>query len=201
MHTWFFIPIFVLMSACFLFIGIKVATSRRPLFIPSRLFLAFIVIGFLPQFVMSFHIFVRNPAISSKLLPMNILILLMYICLFTFLWFQMKGYTAIGISDDTFRTALHSSLDKQGFPFEEQLSTIKLISENTYLQIAIQSWVGAGQIKLKKSNKKDLLKNIISGLNDYYLQNNIRPNNVTSIFYIAMGTIMLVFACVFLFVI
>ena len=112
----------------------------------------------------------------------------------------MKGYMAIGVSDDSFRDALHYSLRKNDLPFEEQLSVVKLTSINANLQIALQSWIGAGQLKLKKSKDKTILPNIIAAMNDYYIENSVKPNNITSIFYILMGVFMLVFAGAFFFI-
>ena len=48
--TYFFL-LFVAVAACFLFMGIKVITSKRPLFVPARYVFAFIVIAHTPQFI------------------------------------------------------------------------------------------------------------------------------------------------------
>ena len=112
----------------------------------------------------------------------------------------MKGYMAIGVSDDSFRDALHYSLNKNNLPFEEQLSVIKLTSINASLQIAIQSWIGAGQLKLKESTDDTVLPKIVSGINEFYTENSIKPNNITSIFYIIMGILMLIFSGAIFFV-
>jgi len=106
----------------------------------------------------------------------------------------MKGFMAIGISDDSFRNALHYSLNQNQIQFEEQLSLIKLTGLNAELQVAVQSWVGTGQLKLKKSKDKYLLAKLVSSINDYYISNAITPNNTTSIFYIVMGLFMSVFS-------
>jgi len=109
----------------------------------------------------------------------------------------MKGYMAIGVSDDSFRDAIHFSLKRINQPFEEKLSAIKLTAINTILQIAIQSWIGSAQLRLKQSKDTKLLTEIIAGMNEYYINNNIKPNNVISTFYILIGFFMLVFAGVF----
>ena len=121
---------------------------------------------------------------------------LIFLSIMIFQWFVMKGYLAIGISDDSFRQALHFSLNKNNLPFEEQLSTINLTSIDANLQVAIQSWVGTGQIKLKKSSDSNILPQIITGINEYYKENDIKPNNITAIFYIVCGILMLAIAAV-----
>ena len=123
----------------------------------------------------------------------------MFSVLIAFFWIQMKGYVAIGISDDSFRDALHFSLNKNEIKFEEQLSTIKLSELDAQIQVAIQSWVGTGQLKLKKSKDSQLMAKVVSGINDYYLANSIKPNNITSIFYIFIGVFMLISSGAFYF--
>ena len=193
----YFPILFTLMSIFFLIIGVKVVLTKRPLFISSRYFFAFTVLGFSPQFV-------NTAVLLSKGVPTNLSIILLmspivFICLLIFFWLQMTGYIAIGISDDSFRDALHFSLKKNELAFEEQLSAIKLTSINAHLQIAIQSWIGAGQLKLKKKNDKSVLPQIISGMNDFYIENDIKPNNITSAFYTIMGIFMLIFAVLLFF--
>ena len=181
-----------LMGAFLLFIGARVIASKRPIFMPSRFFFAFMVLAFSPQFVnavnMSTNDLPGNMGLFQYLGP------LMFVCLLVYFWLQMKGYMAIGVSDDSFRDALHFSLNKNNLPFEEQLSVIKLTSINATLQIAIQSWIGAGQIKLKRSKDTKILPAIILGINQYYVENNIRPNNITSVLYVVMGIFLLVSA-------
>jgi len=188
----YFPLLFALMAFFFLFIGIKVVLSKRPLFMSSRCFFAILVLAFSPQFINAANLL-------SKDLPSNFTIIIylspiMFVCLLVFCWFQMKGYMAIGVSEESFREALHFSLNKNNLPFDEKLSFINLTSINARLQIAIQSWIGAGQLKIKKSKDSKILSEIVKGINEYYIENNIRPNNVTSIFYILMGVFMLVFA-------
>jgi len=194
----YFLFLFSLMSIFFLFIGIKVVAAKRPLFISSRYFFALMVLAFSPQFVNTVTMLAKG--MPDKLGLILVLNPIMFICLLVFFWFQMKGYMAIGVSDDSFRDALHSSLNKNGLSFEERLSVIKLTSINATLQIAIQSWMGTGQLKLKNNNDRSVLPEIIAGINDYYNENDVKANNITSIFYIIMGVLMLLFAATFFFV-
>lgn len=180
------------MALFFLFIGVKVLLNKKPLLLSSKYFFGFMVLAFSPQFVTAASMLTADIPESFSLFfylsPIMLVVLLVY------LWFQMKGYMAIGISDDSFRDALHYSLNKNNLPFEEQLSTVKLTSINASLQIAVQSWIGAGQIKLKETKNIGVLPAIVGGINQYYSENSIKPNHITSIFYILIGTLMLFFA-------
>jgi hypothetical protein len=188
---------FALMAVFLLFIGAKVVVTKRPIFISSRYFFAFLLLAFSPQFVNAAKMFSKD--LPGSLGLITYLNPIMFVCLLIFFWFMMKGYIAIGVSDDSFRDALHFSLNKNNLPFEEQLSVIKLTSINANLQVAIQSWIGSGQLRLKNSKDAKVLPKIISEMNKYYVENNIHPNNITSIFYIILGVFMLVFAGAFYF--
>ena len=187
--------IFAIMAFFFLFIGIKVVMSRRPLFMPSKYFFAFLVLAFSPQFGITADLFFKDP--PSKLRLLFLLSPILFVCLLVYFWILMKGYMAIGVSDDSFREAIHFSLKRINQPFDENLSAIKLTAINAKLQIAIQSWTGSAQLRLKQSKDTKLLSEIIAGINEYYDKNNIKPNNVTSIFYLFIGVFMLVFAGIF----
>jgi len=159
----YFPLVFACMAFFFLFIGIKVVISKRPLFMPSRYFFALIVLAFSPQFVTMVDIFLKD--LPGKIGLIFLISHILFVCLLVFFWILMKGYMAIGVSDDSFRDAIHFSLKRINQPFEEKLSAIKLTAINANLQIAIQPWVGSAQIRLKQSKDTKLLAEIIAGLN------------------------------------
>lgn len=193
----YFILLFALMAAYFLVIGIKIVYTNKPLLMPSKVVFIFMVLAFSPQLIIFFEKF---SASSNELSHITYLSPLMFIVLLCFFWIQLKGYMAIGISDESFRNALHTSLSNNKIKFEEQLSLIKLTDLDAQLQVSIQSWVGTGQIKLKKSTDKELLNKLVLGINEYYQSTPIVANKTTSIFYIVMGLFMLVFAGSFYFI-
>ncbi|MCD4824454.1 MAG: hypothetical protein K8S55_07595 [Phycisphaerae bacterium] len=196
-----FLFTFILMACFILFISIKGVLSQRPVFVPAKYFLVLMVIALFPQFVTSANMLFKGISDSMDNLWMVWCFnAIMAACVLVFFWFQMKGYVAIGVSGDSFRDAIHFSLNKNNQPFEEKLSVINLTSINANLQIAIQSWIGFGQIKLKNSKDSKLLPQIVAGINEYYISNNIKPNNITSIFYIVTGVLMLIFSGVLFFV-
>jgi len=186
------------MATFFLYIGLKVVTQKRPLLLSSRYLFAFMVLVFSPQFVNTVGSI--GDVDSGGLSLILLLNPIMFICVLAFFWIQMKGYMLIGIHDESFRDALHFSLNKNSMPFEERLSIVALTKEKDDLQVAMQSWIGVGQLKLKKSKDRELLKKVVDGIDDYYLANAIKPNNITSIFYIIIGVFMVICAAAFLFI-
>jgi hypothetical protein len=185
----YFPLLFAFVAFFFLFIGVKVVISKRPLFIPSKYFFALIFFAFS---LFTVNMFLKD--LSGKSRPISMIIPILFICLLVYFWILMKGYMAIGVSDDSFSDALHFSLRRINQPFEEKLSAIRLTAINANLQIAIQSWIGSAQLRFKQSKDSKLLEEIIAGMNEYYIKNHIKPNNVTSIFYILIGIFMLVLA-------
>lgn len=181
-----------LMASFFLVIGISVVAKKKPLLLSSRWFFGIIALAFSFQIMNSIH---QLLTMDSGGLSFALWItLIMYILLLGFLWIQMKGYILIGIFDDSFREALHFSLNQNNLPFEEKLSKVILTEENTELQVAIQSWIGAGQIKQRKPTSPLLMKKVIGGIDDYYSENSIKLNYTTPIFYIIFGLLLLIFA-------
>lgn len=185
------------MAALSLGIGLKVVMQKRPLLLSSHYLFYFMVLALSSPQVVNSAIILSGHTGAPLIFLINPII---FICLLIFFWIQMKGYVLIGIHGDSFRDALIFSLNKNNMPFEERLSAIVLTEEKTELQVAIQSWIGSGQIKLKKSANSHVLKTIVDGINEYYVSNQIKPNNITSIFYVIIGILMLVCAVSILFV-
>lgn len=104
----FYFPvIFVFMSLFFLLIGLRVVVQKRPLVLSARYFFGFMVLAFSPQIVNVIAIAGRDGLDSIfTILWINPII---FTCLLVFMWIQMKGFMLIGIHDDSFRDARHSS--------------------------------------------------------------------------------------------
>ena len=179
------------MAIFFLFIGTKVIVSNKPLLIPSKIFIVLVLFALLPKVIFIFKYQLSSPVDLGLIAYISPLIT---IALIVFCWIQLKGYIAIGISDDSFRNSLHYALRKNSIEFEEQLSLIKLKDIKTDLQVSVQSWMGTGQFKLKNSKDSHLLAKLIPGINEFFLANAIKPNNTISVFYVVLGLLMLILA-------
>ncbi len=117
-----------------------------------------------------------------------------------FVYFALRGYTAFGVTDVSFREALLHSLKKVDLPYEETLSAIKLPTRGADLQVAVQSWMGTAQLKMKQKRFGAILKSIVNGMNEYYQTGAVSKANLTScIFFTVIGVFLAVFAGVFLF--
>lgn len=193
----------ILLGLFCLVLGIRIFRSQRPIFISARHYFMFICLAFLPRLLMpviDYFFWKDMPAGDLGLPPvfsiMNVLLFLMPLVVLVLFWFQMQGYIVFGISGDSFRTALHDALHRYNIPFEEQLSTLKLTSLDTDLQISAQFWLGTGQIKLKNRRQGQVLEKIVQGLNTYYAENKVAVNKLTAIFDVIFGVLLLILALV-----
>jgi len=187
----YFLIIFAFMAMFFLSIGFKVLASKKPLLLPSKTFFMFMVFAFSPQLIMSLE---NISMVEGEFGLIFYISPLAFVVLLAFFWVQMKGYTAIGISDGSFRNALHHALNQNHIQFEEQLSLIKLTESNAELQVSMQGWAGIAQITLKQSKDKNLLAKLVISIDEYFTSNSIEPQKTASIFYVLLGLFMLAFS-------
>ena len=101
--------------------------------------------------------------------------------------YQLKGYVAFAITDTSFREALVAALQRLELPFEESLSAVRLTSVNADLQVAIQSWMGTGVIKIKQRAHRSVLEEIVDAMNEYFRTSSVSTNMITCVFLVVMG--------------
>lgn len=175
---------FFIEALIFLGIGIRVMAAQRPLLFKARWLLGFMVLILSPMLILSLYLF------SKSQNPVMLINPLMFFTLLIFFRIVMKGYIAMGITDESFRAAIHAALQQLNITFEETLAHIKLTSHDVDLQAAIQSWIGTAQLKAKQPNGKPILDDIAKAIVEYYQTHEAKTNNVTAIFYIITGVFM-----------
>ena len=191
--------LFGVMALFFLAVGLRGIVFRKPFVISSRWFLALVLLGFSPSLLLAMPLF--GPSHSSgQLAIIQWLTPAMLLVVAVFLYFTLRGYTAFGVTDVSFREALMASLKRLDLPYEETLSTLRLPTIGADLQVAIQSWIGTGQLKMKQREFNRVLSDIVRCMNEHYQSGAASNINLTCcIFYAVMGVLMAVFAVVFLF--
>ena len=142
-----------LMAIYFLAIGLRAVLTKRPFLISTRWLLSLMFVVFIPVILLPL-------SLSSLPSGFNVIIwanpLIFAVALLT-TWYQLKGYTAYAVTDTSFREALLAALQKLQLPYEESLSLIRLTSINADLQVAVQSWMGTGVIKVKQRGYNSVL--------------------------------------------
>jgi len=194
-------PVLLGIMAIFMFaIGLRGIVTQRPFLIPARWFFYQMLLVFLPVISLPLWLGFSSSGPSTTGLALRVwLYPLMFGCILLMMWFQMQGYMAFAVTDQAFREALISALHKLNLPFEERLSGMRLTSVEADLQVAVQSWMGTGQIKLKGSKDRSLLSQIVSAMNEHFRTSSTQTNMTSCVFYTIMGIFLVIFAVGMLF--
>ena len=107
------------------------------------------------------------------------------------MWYQLKGYVAYAVTDTSFREALLAALQKLQLPYEESLSTIRLTSVDADMQVAVQSWMGTGTVKVKQRERRAVLTEVVNAMNDYFRTSAVSTNFISCVFLVIAGTVWL----------
>ena len=177
---------FGIMAIFFLGIGIRAILTKRPFLVSNRWLLSMFVVVLVPSIVLSLKSFPGE--------IMNWTSSLLLVVVLVMMWYQLKGYVAYAVTDTSFREALVAALQKLQMPYEESLSVIRLTSVNADLQVAVQSWMGTGTIKVKQRVHRSVLKEIVPVMNEYYPTSAVSTNFVSCVFMVVAGVIMAILA-------
>ncbi len=189
--------VFGIMALFFFVIGLRGIVSKKPFVISARWLFIIVLLGFSPA-MFQFAWFPKPGGGTAMLVAVRWLIPIMFIVVLIFLYFTLRGYTAFAVTDTSFREGLLASLKKLNLPHEETLATIKLPTIGADLQVAVQSWIGTGQLKAKQRESSTVLRDIVKGMNEYYQSGVVTKVNLTCcIFYVVIGILLAVFGGVF----
>ena len=175
---------FGVMGVVILAIGLRGLVTKRPFLFSARWFL----FGMLLIFLGPLGTLFPRPFPSSR--PLEIvdwLPLLVFPVIAVVLWLQMKGYLAFAVTGKSFRDGLLAALEKLQLPYEESLSSIRLTSVEAELQVAIQSWMGSGQIKVKPGRHGPLLKKIVQAMKEHFRTSAVETNMISCAFFLILG--------------
>lgn len=108
--------LFAVMASFFLVIGLRGIVSKRPFVISARWLLILVVLGFAPGMLQSLQ-FPRITGEPGMLVALHLLVPIMLLVVLIFLYFTLRGYTAFGVTDISFRDGLTHSLKKLNLPY------------------------------------------------------------------------------------
>ena len=177
---------FGMMAAFFLVIGLRGILTKKPFLLSNRWLLFLMFVAFVPNIILPLYFSFPDMDMMQWLPPIMFAVVLVMMC------FALKGYAAYGITDTTFREALLATLEKLQLPYEESLSSIRLTSIDADLQVAIQSWLGAGVIKIKQREHRSVLSEIVTEMNRHFSLSSGPIKLITFIFYLIMGVLMVI---------
>ena len=172
------------MAVFLLGIGLRGFLTKRPFLFSAKWLLLFMVVVFLGPIVT----LIPSPFPFSRPWQFtNWLPILMFPVMAVFFWLQMRGYLAFGITGKSFREGLVAALEKLQLPYEESLSSIRLTSVEADLQVAVQSWMGTGQIKVRQGRHGPLLKKIVQAMNERFRASPVETNMISCVFFLILG--------------
>ena len=184
------------MAVFMLGIGLRGLLTRRPFLFSARWLFLFMSVMFAGPIV---TIIPSGFLYSRALQFMDWAPLLMFPLMVVFLWIQMKGYLAFGITEKSFRDGLLAALEQLQLPYEESLSSIRLTSVEANLQVAVQSWMGGGQIKVRPGRQGPLLKKIVLRMNEHFRASPVETNMISCIFFLILGIFVVVMVMAMMF--
>ena len=62
------------------------------------------------------------------------------------------------------------------------------------MQVAVQSWMGTGTIKVKQREHRAVLTEVVKAMNDYFRTSSASTNMITSVFMVVLGVVMTILA-------
>lgn len=179
------------MSLAFIALGLYALIRRRPFVIHARWMLALVVLGFSPSVWMQLSVFFSGDrSLSNGLSAASLISVLSLVFVICFLALQMRGYIVLGTTQDSFREALLSALSSLHLESKETLSSIRLPSVPAELQVAVQGWIGTGQLRLRRGGRAGLVADIAGGMNTYFSSASVKTNMTSAVAYFIVGVLM-----------
>ncbi|HEX5010882.1 MAG TPA: hypothetical protein VFY71_10815 [Planctomycetota bacterium] len=185
-------PIVLALLAAFLMgLGLRALITRRPYVFPARWMFVFGLLAFAPNSLMP--LLMRFPdhgrdSISDLFLTLGLPA--MFVVLVIMLWLTMRGYMAMAITESSMREGLFAALAEMQLPHEETLGAIRLPSVPAELQVAVQSWIGTGQIKARSRGATKLVDSIARGMNAHFQRSAAAANLTCPVLYVIMSMLL-----------
>jgi thiol-disulfide isomerase/thioredoxin len=179
--------VLLLEAAVILGVGISGIVTRKPLVYRSRWVLWFFALAMAPAIFTSGEILLKHREVLGIAWFAPVMLIFMVVIL----WFQLQGFSFIGISDETFRSALHHALGSLGIPFEESLSGVRLRGgEGGVLKVSLQNWVGTGMLTITPRTRQGELNAIVREMRRFFTENETQAKLLTNIFFTILGALL-----------
>ena len=203
--------VFVIVGIYFLIIGLRGVITKKPLVFAAKSSFWLVALFFSPGIVQALYsfwdLFYSSLADAEgfdwsvysflKLLSsfewsyvlLLLFPLLIYPVILAFFWRQARGYTVLGITDDSFRQALYTVLKDLQLPFEERLSKLHLTSLDADLEANVAGWMGVANLRIKQREHQETLERVANGLKHYFAGSRVSVNMITCVYYIILGAL------------
>ncbi len=171
----------LLVAAVFLALSGAILLRRRPIVLRGSLFTWVLFIVWAPvavaTLVVAFYTSEAEPTCLA-VLQMGIL-LLFAVAARRF----MRGYMIIGISADSLRDSVRSSLTRLGLPFEETVMGFALPLPHEMLETRIEPRLGTAQLQMNSSGRPEILKQIAQRVDEHLRLTGEGPSPVAPVIF------------------
>lgn len=106
-------------------------------------------------------------------------------------WFCFKGFIIVGVDDQNMEALLSHALHKNDIVHEKNLSKIKLIDLDTDLNVAVTSWMGVGQVKIKNGKYNQVLRALTKDMQYYIDSKEMAVQKISARIYLMTGVLKL----------
>jgi hypothetical protein len=164
-----------IMGLFFIAISLRLYLTKRPFLFPARWFMGIVILTVSSSMMSSLIDLIGDKidrdyidwAGMSDLLLLGIMSIILFIFFFI-IFITMNGYMAIGVTEESIRTALHSALERLNLPFRESISRFQLTTIGADLQASMRDWLGIADIKINKRRHRSTLKSIAQATNEHF---------------------------------
>lgn len=191
--------VFVILGLYLLITGLRGVIRKKPFMFSAKSHFWLVALAFSPNVVQPLYLFwkIYSSAVEYAedfdwshalilLFP-----LLIYAVVLAYFWRQMRGYTVLGVTGDSFRKALYAVLEDLRLPFEERLSKLRLTSIDADLEANVAGWAGVANLRIKQRGHQETLERVADGLKNYFAGSQVSINMVTCVYYIILGALVM----------
>lgn len=165
---------------------VQIFSARRTLWLMLAACAPLVLIGIMLLSNIPITTWAGNTAIVSIWIPFLIGTVMIIIFCYT-----MCGYTVTGVSEKTFRSALHDAMTKLNLPYIEGAYNLYIPSRKLNLQIRVQNKLGTTHIKFKQRGQDALLDEIAGALREVFFMRNTRGNKRSYVLNLFSGVLIL----------
>ena len=176
-------------SFAFIGLGFYAIVRSRPFVVHARWMLLILLLGMSPPLAMqvsSFFDHYSGGGLGLETLTSPLMMIIV-------VWFmaqQTRGYVIFGTTQESFRDAVLAALLDLNLPFEESMSSIRIPSVPAELNVAVQGWIGTGQLRLRNGGRPGLLGAIVRRMSNHFGSSQVKTNMTSAIVCLILGVFM-----------
>lgn len=172
-------------SAGFFYIGFSGILKKQAVIINSRILSGLVIMCFLPSVVNSLTI------LSSVSIVQSSISIFGFVLLVFILSKSLQGFIILGVTDESFQSALKRALEKLNLKYTVGISAIE-IEGHGQLVAQVQPWVGTAMIRGKGDGMKKIMPQVSQEIKKELSQKGLPMNYFSLWMYSVLGFFLLV---------